>query len=153
MPALLHIVYTSVAAREFSREELTGILKKARAANESLGVTGMLLFSEGTFFQVLEGRPEVVDALYRKISQDQRHIRSTTIVREAIAKRFFGDWSMGFPDVTETELAEMVGLNDFFHGGSCLAELDAGRAKKLLEAFAQGRWRAGLSPVPSGVEA
>ena len=150
MPALVHLVYTSIAAREFSKEDHTELLKKSRAANELLGVTGMLLFSEGNFFQVLEGEPEVVDALYTKISRDPRHTMSATIVREAIPKRFFGDWSMGFSDVTETELAEVVGLDDFFHGRSCLAELDAGRAKKLLEAFAHGRWRARLTPAPRG---
>jgi hypothetical protein len=153
MPALVHLVYTSIAAQEFSKEELTEILKQARTANEGLGVSGMLLFSEGNFFQVLEGQPEVVDALYQKISQDQRHTMVATIVREAIAKRFFGNWSMGFSDVTEIELADIVGLNDFFRGGSCLAELDVGRAKKLLDAFAHGRWRARLSSVRRGPEA
>ncbi len=146
MPALVHLVYTSVASQDFSKEELTGLLEQARTANERLGVSGMLLFSGGNFFQVLEGRPSVVDALYQKISLDQRHTMLATIVREAIAKRFFGDWSMGFSDVTENDLAGIIGLNDFFHGGSCLAELDLGRAKKLLDAFAHGRWRAELYP-------
>ena len=78
MPALVHLVYTSIAAREFSKEDHTELLKKSRAANELLGVTGMLLFSEGNFFQVLEGEPEVVDALYTKISRDPRHTMSAT---------------------------------------------------------------------------
>lgn len=154
VPALIHLVYTSVAAREFTKEELTELLQQARSANERLGVSGMLLFSGGSFFQVLEGSPPVVDELYQKISLDQRHTMLATIVREAVAKRFFGHWSMGFSDVSESDLARIVGLNDFFSGGSCLGDLDVGRAKKLLDAFAHGRWRAKLNPsVPRSLEA
>jgi hypothetical protein len=52
---------------------------------------------------------------------------------------------MGFSNISLNELEKIEGLNDFFHGGSCFAQLDAGRAKKLLAAFGDGRWRAKLA--------
>ena len=145
MPTLIHVVYASVAAQPFTNLELAELLRQSRAANERIGVTGMLLYSSGNFFQVLEGDPATVDELFKKLSRDKRHRQLTMIVREPIARRSFADWSMGFSNVTPEECARVEGLNDFFLDGSCFAELDSGRAKKLLAAFAAGCWRAKLT--------
>jgi len=144
LPPLIHLIYASVATQAFATGQLTDLLRQSREANEQTGLTGMLLYSAGNFFQVLEGRPEAVDKLYQKLLQDKRHAQVTLIMREGIARRSFGDWSMGFSSISPAELGEVDGLNDFFQRGSCFAQLDAGRAKKLLAAFASGRWRASL---------
>ncbi|HEV2618368.1 MAG TPA: BLUF domain-containing protein [Acidobacteriaceae bacterium] len=143
MESLEHVIYASVAAQDFEAKQLGELLQKARAANERVGLTGMLLHtdSDGSFFQVLEGEPEAIDGLLEKLQRDRRHSRVTIIVREAIAERAFAEWSMGFASVSPEKLRAVDGLNDFFRGGSCLAELDSGRAKMLLAAFAEGRWR------------
>jgi hypothetical protein len=49
---------------------------------------------------------------------------------------------MGFASVTPKDVAGIIGANDFFQKKRCFYELNAGRAKKLLGAFADGRWRA-----------
>lgn len=144
MPSMIHIIYASVETQGFTPAHLTELLQKARVENERLHLTGMLLYSEGNFFQVLEGEPDAVDGMYKKLHLDKRHHQLTLIVREPIAKRYFADWSMGFSNVTPEELSQVEGLNDFFHGGSCFVGLDSGRAKKLLAAFAEGRWHAKL---------
>jgi hypothetical protein len=145
MPLMIHIIYASVATEGFTSAQLTELLQKARVENERLQLTGMLLYSDGNFFQVLEGEPDAVDGMYKKLHLDKRHHQLTMVVREPIAKRYFADWSMGFSSVTPEELSEVDGLNDFFQGGSCFVGLDSGRAKKLLAAFAGGRWRARLT--------
>jgi len=141
---MIHIIYASVATQCFSSAQLTELLQKARVDNERLQITGILLYSDGNFFQVLEGEPTAVDEIYKKLHLDKRHRQLTLIVREPITKRFFADWSMGFSNITPEELTQIGGMNDFFHGGSCFIGLDSGRAKKLLAAFAKGRWRAKL---------
>ena len=142
---MIHIIYASVETQDFSSAQLTELLQKARVKNEDLHLTGMLLYSDGNFFQVLEGEPDSVDGMYKKLQLDKRHRQLTMIVREPIAKRYFADWSMGFSSVTPEELSQVEGLNDFFHGGSCFVGLDSGRAKKLLSAFREGRWRKTLA--------
>jgi hypothetical protein len=144
MPTLIHLIYASTALEHFGTEQLTDLLRQSREANERVNLTGMLLFSDGNFFQVLEGEPAAVDKLYEKLQQDKRHVQVTLIVKEAIASRSFGDWSMGFSSISPEQLETVEGLNDFFSAGSCFAQLDTGRAKKLLAAFASGRWRASL---------
>jgi Sensors of blue-light using FAD len=141
--SLEHIIYASVAAQDFGAPQLAELLQKARTANERLGLTGMLLHtdSDGSFFQVLEGEPSAIDQLLQKLNLDKRHSNLTLIIREPIAERAFAGWTMGFASVSPEKLRKIPGLNDFFRAGSCFTELDSGRAKKLLAAFAEGRWR------------
>jgi hypothetical protein len=138
-----HVIYASVAASEFGAPQLAELLEKARAANERLGLTGMLLHcdSDGSFFQVLEGEAEAIEELLRKLRLDKRHSHLTILIREPIAERSFKDWTMGFASVSQEKLRKIPGLNDFFQRGGTFTELDSGRAKKLLEAFVDGRWR------------
>jgi hypothetical protein len=148
MPGLIHCIYTSAATSALTSDELVALLQRVRALNQAHGITGMLLYSEHNFFQVLEGPSEVVDHTYARIALDQRHTRVTQIIREAITQRSFADWTMGFAEMDSRDLREIDGLNDFFAARSCLDALDAGRAKKLLAAFAAGRWHATLSGHP-----
>lgn len=145
MPELIHLIYSSMAVRPFSQEELTRLLTNARFKNDKLGVTGMLLYAEGSFFQVLEGGPDVLDALFATIKNDKRHDKVTVIIREPIARRTFANWTMGYADITLGEAGELAGANDFFSSGHSFAGLQQGRAKKLLAAFKQGRWRSRLT--------
>lgn len=142
MSSLVHCIYVSAATRPLAEEELMAMLERARRNNARAGITGILLASEGTFFQVLEGPPQVVAAVYDKIATDPRHARVTRIILEPIPRRYFGEWTMGYASLTPQDLREVDGSNDFFLDGQCLERLDLGRTKKLLEAFRQGRWRA-----------
>jgi len=137
---LKHLIYTSVAVAALDPPTMKSILEFARINNAKRSVNGMLLLSAGNFFQVLEGDEHVVDEVFATIAADPRHKRVTKIIDEPIAKRDFADWSMGFAEAAPEELTSMEGLNDFFQDGRSLANLHAGRAKKLLYAFAEGRW-------------
>jgi hypothetical protein len=143
----MHCIYASSATRPFESPELTALLQAARKHNDGAGLTGILLYTEGNFFQVLEGAPDAVNALYARIEVDKRHKQVTKIIAEAIPKRSFANWSMGFSQVSRGELALIPGANDFFSGSSCFLNLDSGRAKKLLTAFGEGRWRRKLAGV------
>jgi hypothetical protein len=142
LKTLSHLIYASSADSKMSDADLRVILDRARTVNSELDITGILLHTEGSYFQVLEGDAEAIDSLYAKIAHDKRHTNVVLIVREPIASRSFADWSMGFASVTSKDVAEIVGANDFFQKKTCFNDLSAGRAKKLLAAFADGRWRA-----------
>ena len=151
MSSLIHCVYCSAATRPFAAADLAELLLLARQNNARVGLTGMLLYAEGAFFQVLEGPAEAVDALYSKIELDTRHAKMTKIIQEPIRRRVFDEWTMGFSAMSREEMETIPGTNDFFRQGKCFADLDAGRAKKLLAAFRSGRWRQMLSgPARSG---
>ncbi|MEZ5661709.1 MAG: BLUF domain-containing protein [Burkholderiaceae bacterium] len=139
--SLIHCIYASTAVAPLAPGELNALLAKAKHNNAGLGVTGMLLYENGDFFQVLEGPEEVVHRLFEKIARDRRHSHVTKIIAERIEHRRFADWTMGYTAVTQEQLQELEGLNDFFRQGKCFSDLDEGRAKLLLQAFKEGRWR------------
>jgi hypothetical protein len=141
MGQLVHCIYASSAALDFNESGIPALLDRARTANAERALTGMLLYIGGSFFQVLEGEAEVVDAVYGRILADPRHCRITLIIREPIADRSFSAWTMGFSTVDPLRAGQLIGENDFFESASCVARLDSGRAKKLLSAFRTGRWR------------
>lgn len=142
---LVHCIYSSAETVAFSRKDIFSLLEIARKTNQALNISGILLYDRGTFFQILEGHREAVRKLYEKIEKDKRHTRVTKIILEPIENRDFSQWTMGYSGVTRQILGTMAGLNDFFHSGRCYTELDEGRAKKLLDAFKEGRWRATIS--------
>lgn len=85
-------------------QALDDLLERARAKNGGLGVTGMLLYRQGDFMQVLEGPKDDVLSLYSTIIRDPRHHSVTTLVNTDVAERGFGDWSMAFREVTPDDL-------------------------------------------------
>ena len=121
---------------------------KVERNNAARGITGMLLYANGSFFQVLEGPEATLEQLFAKIAADPRHQRVTRIIQESIPQRAFADWAMGFSQLEAFELDQIEGMGDFFSQGHTLAQLPAGRARKLLEAFAKGRWRSQLQGMP-----
>jgi hypothetical protein len=112
-------------------------------------VTGILLYAQGSFLQILEGPSAVVDALFARIEGDERHKYVTKIIREPIDKRSFDEWTMGFYRISQKEIAGLSGVNDFFGKAQSFDGLDAGRAKKVLAAFREGSWRRKLSGAAS----
>ena len=141
---LTHLIYTSAATPGLDPADLKTILQTARSRNAQRFVTGMLLYTSGSFFQVLEGDEATLMALFAIIAADPRHKSVTKIIHEPIAQRAFGDWTMGFAEIDPSELARIEGFSDFLQQGDSLTNLAPGRAKKMLSAFAQGRWRARL---------
>jgi hypothetical protein len=138
---LIQLAYSSGATQHFDQAQLLDLLTFARDFNSRHDISGMLLYLDDTFFQILEGEPGVLRALYGRIEKDNRHAKVIKLLDRPITERTFSDWSMGYAKVTRQELATIPGLNDFFGRGSSFSELEAGKAKQLLEAFREGQWR------------
>lgn len=92
---LVRLMYVSRAAYEVSQTDLAAILKKSKASNLKLGVTGVLCLSDGLFLQVLEGGRSTVSALYNRIATDPRHCDVELLSFEEVSERSFAGWSMG----------------------------------------------------------
>ena len=142
---LIRIIYASTASFEFTEKDLVDLLTVARNENSKIDVTGILLYTERSFFQILEGHADAVNQLFAKISKDKRHASVVTIIKERIAIRSFPEWSMGFADISQHDLESIIGLNDFFKNGACFNQINQDRVKKLLNAFKQGQWRAKIN--------
>lgn len=70
---LLQLIYISAATGALSDQELDSILASSVRHNAENGVTGLLIYAEGNFMQVLEGDPRALDETYTRIARDSRH--------------------------------------------------------------------------------
>ncbi|MDD1606445.1 MAG: BLUF domain-containing protein [Methylococcaceae bacterium] len=90
------LVYVSIATRKMSDNDLQTLLEKARKKNEGSAITGMLLYRDGFFAQVLEGELKDIEDLFAIISRDERHRIVFLLYTKPIEKRNFANWTMGF---------------------------------------------------------
>lgn len=107
MPNLFRIVYCSRSLiphdLEIQKAELEHILAAARRNNVRDGITGALLFTEGSFAQALEGSLADIEAALARIERDPRHDHVRTLELGPITARDFPAWSMAFAGKPETD--------------------------------------------------
>jgi hypothetical protein len=73
----------------------------------------MLLYKDGAFLQVLEGRKEDVEQIYQSILLDDRNRGNYIIEKKWIAERNFPNWSMGFRNLDALNPEKVNGYSDF----------------------------------------
>ena len=136
---MIQLIYRSAARTPFSQRQLVELLTQARITNAEHDLTGMLLYDDGSFLQVLEGEKEPLFALYARILRDPRHTETTKLLERVIDERQFGDWQMGFVSVTRLGVA-IPGYSEFLRlSGANAASGD--QALRVLSQFRDGRFR------------
>jgi hypothetical protein len=108
-------VYSSVATNAFTESELLELLTRSREANSKLGLSGMLLYKNGDFLQVLEGPEQVVRTMIRKIQLDPRHKSILKLLEGDYAERQFPYWYMGFRNLDTEEAKNTPGYTEFLN--------------------------------------
>ena len=93
---LFQLVYESRSNQAFTEEEITRLLDHSREKNRKSGITGILMYRQGVFTQVLEGEESLVRQLFERIAQDPRHREVEIRLAETIQERSFPNWSMGY---------------------------------------------------------
>jgi len=103
----------NMASKTLAALALLALLLQCRTNNAAQGITGMLIYGNGTFLQTLEGDDDVIDRLMEEISKDGRHEDIRLLTRRPIESRQYADWNMGFAQVTDEALKDVDGLKDF----------------------------------------
>ncbi len=133
---LITLIYGSNAASHLTEADLIDILNDCRIKNKARGITGMLLYHDENFLQVLEGEEEIVTDLYYKISQDPRHENLLIYVKKPIDQRQFGEWEMGFVDVEDLDVDSIPGYSHFIDDPEHSTKLEsASYAYAFLDVF------------------
>ncbi len=110
---MIQVSYVSRANKPMSAEQLLVLLMQCRDNNSAQGVTGMLLYGNGTFLQAIEGEEPVIDGLVDKIWADRRHADIKLLSRRRITRREYADWTMAFERVSDEGLWNVEGLVSF----------------------------------------
>ena len=114
---LVELSYLSEALSDMSFLGLMRLLESARAFNQKNGITGILLYDNQQFGQVIEGERASIMKVWKRIQEDRRHHRIELLEIREITERSFPDWLMRFygGDTLTRDylaLAEMVGGMD-----------------------------------------
>ena len=78
----------------FDSAMLAGILLSARRNNPRDQITGALICRHDLYLQLIEGPPASIDALYARISADDRHLDVRLLLVQEVATRMFPQWAM-----------------------------------------------------------
>lgn len=113
------LVYVSRSTdHRIAQTALNEMLAQAREKNERLGITGVLLYHEGEFVQLLEGETgNVRDLFYKSILRDQRHRRVFLCWEHHKQERSFSNWQMGFATKEDVLASATVSPQGFLEGG------------------------------------
>ncbi|MCG8385486.1 MAG: BLUF domain-containing protein [Cytophagales bacterium] len=115
---MYYLIYVSQATRPFTTDELKELARMCYQNNIDRDITGMLVYLENKFLQVLEGTKEEVQGLFSSISQDPRHKKVSVLIEGEISQRNFPKWSMGFKAVDKQLFQDLTGfenLEEFFN--------------------------------------
>ena len=107
------------------KSKLYKILVDSRVNNKLADVTGLLVYVDGRFLQVLEGEQEVISALLEKISKDRRHKDVQVVYKTGIERRTFNAWLMAYVSPSPKELATWAGLSNTTTLDSTLKTLES----------------------------
>ena len=111
--SLCYLVYISSSTRLMEDADLAELLAQARENNARNNITGMLLYKDGGFIQVIEGEDEVVSSLHDKILKDSRHKSIITLLKGELESRQFSEWSMAFTNINSLNQVEREGFSEF----------------------------------------
>ncbi|MCX7238570.1 BLUF domain-containing protein [Polynucleobacter sp.] len=114
---LVELSYLSEAVSDMSFLGLMRLLESARAFNQQNGISGILLYDNQQFGQIIEGERASVMKAWKRIQEDKRHHRIELLEIREISERSYPDWLLRFyGGETLTRdypaLAEMVGGMD-----------------------------------------
>jgi hypothetical protein len=114
---LVELSYLSEAVSDMSFLGLMRLLESARAFNQSNGITGILLYDNQQFGQIIEGERASVMKAWKRIQEDKRHHRIELLEIREISERSYPEWLLRFyGGETLTRdypaLADMVGGMD-----------------------------------------
>jgi len=94
---VFRLIYTSTSRLEQTDaglRTLHELLTTARQRNAENDVTGVLYYDGRKFTQLLEGPPDAVEAIFKRIAADSRHERVAVKSRTMWPHRSFAGWKM-----------------------------------------------------------
>lgn len=101
---LSQLVYVSKRKANCTTEEIDKILASCKQNNPDLGITGILLYSQDKFIQLVEGESSIVMKLYDKIKKDDRHKDCVMISLAPIKEKSFPSWHMGSKQIKQDKI-------------------------------------------------
>jgi Sensors of blue-light using FAD len=95
---LVSLSYISNTVEEISFLGNLRLLAHSFLNNQKYNITGLLIYKNKQFSQVIEGEEAAIERIWSKIQRDTRHKDIQLLSKEPIVNRSFTKWSMLFPE-------------------------------------------------------
>ncbi|WP_207420360.1 BLUF domain-containing protein [Desertivirga brevis] len=115
---MYYLIYRSQAKGNMDHASLKSILTSSQRHNQETNITGMLVYFDNKFLQLVEGDEILIKAVFEKIKQDKRHHNLSILKEGHIERRLFPGWSMSFRTPSPEEIAKEPGYKDIYKPGS-----------------------------------
>lgn len=102
------LIYTSSGTAALDDFALREIAHSSSYRNQELGITGLLMFHEGSIMQILEGDQMSVQSLYNKLKRDIRHTGCIILSERMGEEREFSNWFMGYKNISGHKHADAL---------------------------------------------
>ena len=114
------VCYISNKSEHVNKKDIQEIFETTQKNNKSRNITGILLYLENSFFQVLEGDRQELVAVFNTIEMDDRHENIFVVIDKPIDKQTFKDYKSGFSIVKNSE--DLQNLNKYLNETSTSIE-------------------------------
>jgi Sensors of blue-light using FAD len=91
--SLTQIIYSSKPFG-FTASVLDDVLTVSRARNSRDDITGTLICRGDMYLQLIEGPDAMIQATYKRICADDRHLEIGQLVSRSVTDRMFPKWAM-----------------------------------------------------------
>ncbi len=108
---IFQLIYSSRACNKISHDEVEKILSQSMESNVENNITGILLYIDGVFLQILEGEESDVLGLANRIEADSRHSEVKIIAKSEVEGRIFNNWAMAYVDIDKEKLANWLEID------------------------------------------
>ena len=127
------ICYISTATKSFSDPEILELLENWKEKNSRLNIRGILLFSQGHFFQVLEGEKRVVLEMFQTIKQDSRHTGIIQVMGKDVEKGSLDGYIVEY--LKENNFSHPELIRKYFESVEGMDVETQQQIKRILESF------------------
>ncbi len=107
------ISYVSTANPNLNKKDVANLFKEVNEFNKNHDITGVLLFAETNFFQLIEGEKKEIMSLYSRIKNDSRHNNIIKFVDRPVEIPAFDGYISRF--VTDTTKLNSSNLKSYLH--------------------------------------
>ena len=130
---MLHLLaYTSASVGFLEPTILDAILEVSQVNNKRDGITGILMYNDRLFFQILEGRRSLVEDCYTRICLDNRHKATCLMYSQRVEVRAFSGWGMRYVGPEEIGRYEKSLFQDIYYLMNT-PKITTGMALRLLK--------------------
>ena len=104
-----HIIsYVSTARKGLLDSDIEDLMNYIKLRNDFLDITGILIYSEGNFFQILEGQKDVISLVFEKIKRDTRHYNIIKMLDKEINRKTFSEFNFSYTVISNRQSQEQL---------------------------------------------